>query len=333
MRKSILFIGKGGVGKTTCAAHTALALADAGRRVLIASLDPAHNLGDILDVPLKDRPIEVAPRLHAMEVDVEARIRGFLGRAADRFQGVYRYLRAFNLDRSLDLLRYAPGVEEEALLDALRELLLPEDGYGVVVVDTPPTGLALRVLGLPPISLLWLDRLIGVRRRILNLRGMVTHVKGERVFDVEGEQTVLPDEEADDPILKELHAARAETTALHALLADVERTAVAVVMNPESLPLLETLRSLEALERFGIPASGVIVNKVLAYAEGEAAGVDRVRLARQAETLERLRREVTLPIFEAALEPSEVRGLERLRLFQCAAANFFAAWVSEEVAR
>lgn len=141
---------------------------------------------------------------------------------------------------------------------------------------------------------------------------------------------VLPHEEADDPVLKELNAARAGMMALHAMLADARRTAVGVVMNPESLPLLETLRTLEALNRFDIPASGVIVNKVVESEGAEAAGTDRFRLARQAEILERLHEAVALPIFEAGLEPSEIRGLDRLRAFRCAAASHFATWVSEE---
>lgn len=329
MRKAILFLGKGGVGKTTCAAQTALALADAGRRVLIASLDPAHNLGDALDLPLQDRATPVAPGLDAVEVDVEGRIRRYLTRAADRLQGLYRYLRVFNLDRSLDLLRYAPGVEEEALLEALRELLTDTrgSGYEVVVVDTPPTGLTLRVLGLPRISLLWLDRLIGVRGRILDLRGMVAHVQGERVMAVEGERLVLPHRPADDPVLGELHAAREELKALEALLDDAGRTAVAVVMNPETLPLLETLRTLDALSRFGIPATAVIANKIVRDVAATAAGASR--LSRQDEILARLRREVRLPVYEAALAEAEVRGVERLRRLECAAPRYFAAWLSE----
>ncbi|MBI4392060.1 MAG: ArsA family ATPase [candidate division NC10 bacterium] len=333
MPKAIFFLGKGGVGKTTCAAHAALALADGGRRVLVVSLDPAHNLGDVLDLPLRDRPVQVAPRLEAMEVDVEGRIRRYLHRAADRFQGVYRYLRVFNVDRSLDLLRYAPGVEEEAILDALRELLLAGggDGYEVVVVDTPPTGLTLRVLGLPRVSLLWLDRLIGLRARILDLRGMVAHVQGERVFQVEGERLALPHRAADDPVLAELHRVWEETKALEGLLTDVGQTAVAVVLTPESLPLLETLRTLGALERFGMPASTLIVNKVWT-GQGTPAP-DPLVAAQQAEILGRLRRQVGLPVLEAALEPTEVRGLQRLRAFTCPAGRHFAAWVSGEAVR
>lgn len=330
MRKSILFVGKGGVGKTTCAASTAVALAEAGHRVLVASLDPAHNLGDVLDASLQDRPREIAPRLSALEVDVEGRIRRYLERAADRFQGVYRYLRVFNLDQSLDLLRYAPGIEEEALLEALRGILLAPDGeYDLVIVDTPPTGLTLRVLGLPRISLLWLDRLIGLRGRILDLRGMVAHVQGERVFKVEGERMTLPHRAKDDPVLQELHAARNELKALEGLLTDVGRAAVAVVMNPETLPLLETLRTLEALGRFGIHVGAVIVNK-MSNGQGIPAP-DPERLTQQAEVLARLRREVALPLLEAGLARDEVRGLERLRMFACPAAGHFAPWLSTEV--
>lgn len=331
MPKAIFFLGKGGVGKTTCAAHTALALADSGRRVLIVSLDPAHNLGDVLEISLKDRPAEISPRLDAMEIDVEARIREYLRRAADRFENLYRYLRAFNLDRSVDLLRYAPGVEEEALLEALQGLLLaPDAAHDVLVVDTPPTGLMLRVLGLPRISLLWLNRLITVRERILNLRGMVAHVKGDQVFEVEGERMALPHDAKEDPILNELYRARGETQALQALLGNARRTAVAVVMNPESLPLLETLRTVQALDQFGIPTSAVIVNKVFEADTRAASAPDQERLARQGETLDRLRQQVSVPILEARLEPTEVRGLDRLRAFGCAAPRRFAAWVSEE---
>jgi arsenite-transporting ATPase len=330
VRKSILFVGKGGVGKTTCAASMAVALAEAGHRVLVASLDPAHNLGDVLDTSLQDRPREIAPGLFALEVDVEGRIRRYLKRAADRFQGIYRYLRVFNLEQSLDLLRYAPGIEEEALLEALREVLsAPEGEYDLAVVDTPPTGLTLRVLGLPRVSLLWLDRLIGVRSRILDLRGMVTHVQGERVFEVEGGRITLPHHAADDAVLQELHAARNELKALEALLTDVGRTAVAVVMNPETLPLLETLRTLEALGRFGIPASAVIVNKMFIGQGTSSPGPDG--LAQQAEVLARLRREVALPLLEAGLAQDEVRGLERLRMFACPAAAHFTPWLSSEV--
>jgi arsenite-transporting ATPase len=326
MPRAILSIGKGGVGKTTCAAHAALTLARAGHRVLVASLDPAHNLGDVLDIPLRDEPLLVAPGLWAMEVDVERRIRRYLERATDRFQGVYRYLRVFNLDRSLDLLRYAPGVEEEAMLEALRELLLaPASPYDVVVVDTPPTGLTLRVLGLPKISLLWLERLIGLRSRIIDLRGMVAHVQGEQVLDVEGERLALPHRAADDPVLKELLAARTEMTQLEGLLADDARTAVTVVMTPETLALMETLRTLTALGRFRIPARAVIVNKVLdRHARGAA---EAARLGQQAQVLERLHQEVSLPILEAPLEPTEVRGLEALAAFPCTAGEHFRSWV------
>ncbi|MEO2152480.1 MAG: ArsA family ATPase, partial [Thermococcus sp.] len=142
----LFFIGKGGVGKTTSSAATAVALAERGYRTLIVSLDPAHNLGDVFMVKLSDRPKKIAENLYASELDMEGLIKAYLKHLEESMKHTYRYLTVINLEKYFEVLRYSPGIEEYATLEAVREILERGDEWDVIVFDTPPTGLTLRVL-------------------------------------------------------------------------------------------------------------------------------------------------------------------------------------------
>src|SRR5688500_13064235 len=149
--------GKGGVGKTTTAAALAVSLADAGRAVLVLSVDPAHSLGDALEVELGPEPLRVpgVPRLRGMEIDAtreQARFldshRGSLLRLLDRGS----YLDRDDIGSFVELA--LPGADELAALFRLMELAAAPDSY--VVVDTAPTGHTLRLLDLPRLARGWL---------------------------------------------------------------------------------------------------------------------------------------------------------------------------------
>jgi len=111
-------VGKGGVGKTTCAAALAV---HASRTLgaLVVSLDPAHNLGDVLATRLSDKPREIAPRLWASEVDMEAAITRYLDDSSQRLKQMYSYLKVINIEGYLDALKPSPGIEEYATLQAM----------------------------------------------------------------------------------------------------------------------------------------------------------------------------------------------------------------------
>jgi arsenite-transporting ATPase len=255
-------VGKGGVGKTTCAAALALHTA-ATRPTLVVSLDPAHNLGDVLAVNLSDTPKEVARNLWAFEVNMDAAIARYLAASREQLRQMYGYLSTINLDGYLDALKLSPGIEEYATLQAMESLLREAEGkYDMVVFDTPPTGLTLRVLALPKVSLLWGGRLSRLRRDILDKRQTVERISGKRKFVLEEREYELPVEEKADPVMQELNGYVERMERMMALQSDPARSCVMPVMNPDRLSLFETRRAFETLSQLRMPIGPVIINKV-----------------------------------------------------------------------
>jgi len=137
--KILFYTGKGGVGKSTMAAAAAWQLSRR-HRVLIVSLDPAHNLGDIFCVTLKNGAKQLAENLHLREVDLKKLSRDYLEREVTVLTDTYKYLQVLNLDRYFSILKYSPGIEEYALLTSIEETIRKEKGFDYIIFDTPPTG-------------------------------------------------------------------------------------------------------------------------------------------------------------------------------------------------
>ncbi|NJE02788.1 ArsA family ATPase [Thermococcus sp. MV11] len=308
----VFFIGKGGVGKTTSSAAAATALAERGYRTLVVSLDPAHNLGDVLMVKLKDKPKKIAENLYAAELDMEKLIKTYLKHLEESMKHTYRYLTVINLEKYFEVLSYSPGIEEYATLEAVREILVKGDEWDVIIFDTPPTGLTLRVLALPRISLIWADKLIEIRKAILERRAAIANIHGEQEFVVGDERVKLPTKEEEDAVMRELKKYREEVAFVEGVITDPEKTSVVAVMNPEMLPLYETERARESLRKFRVPFNMIVMNKVLEL-KGEIPEL-RAKLETQEMVLREVGRKfpgvemVKIPVF--AEEP---RGLERLR--------------------
>ena len=266
--KTIFFTGKGGVGKSTMASAAAWQLSEAGRRVLAISFDPAHNLGDIFGVKLSHKPTRFSANLYLREADLERAAQEYIKKNTDILTEVYSYTRAFNLDRYFKVLRHSPGVEEYAVLTALEELLRTSDEYDVVVVDTPPTGLTLRILALPRISITWIDRLRRIRRDILDKRHTVHSITG--VYNEEGQK--LAYEEKDDRVMQKLKGLFDRYVAVAQHL-EGERNRIAVVFNPDYLSLRESERIFVGLADLKLSVHLAINNK---YTPGLKAIADEM---------------------------------------------------------
>ncbi len=306
--RTIFVIGKGGVGKTTTSAAIATALARRGYRTLIVSLDPAHNLGDVFMVALSDKPKKLAENLYASELDMEKLIKAYLKHLENNLKNMYRYLTVINLEKYFEVLSFSPGIEEYATLEAIRNILLEGDEWDIIVFDTPPTGLTLRVLALPKISLIWADKLIEIRRKILERRRMIAKIQGEQKFVIEGQEFVLPKEEEEDPVMKELKKYREEIEFVDKVITDPNKTSVIAVMNPEMLPFYETERARESLKKFGIPFNLVVVNKVITL-ERDVPEI-RVKLDAQRKVLEEITSKFGgIEILKIPMFPEEPRGL------------------------
>ncbi len=245
------FSGKGGVGKTTLAAATAVHLARAGHRVLITSTDPAHSLSDVFDRSIGDQGVVIEPNLFALEVDSTARWAQAAGQMEDQATG--RKGRKGRLARTLGetvrMLGEAPGVDEFMSLELLIEAMNSTE-FDRVVFDTAPTGHTLRLLTLPGMLDGWVGKLLSIRG---TFRKIGRAFKKLMPKDARGEQADVGQELAD---------ARERIARARDLIGDPARTLFALVTIPEAMSVLETERTLRQLGEHDIPVGVVFANQV-----------------------------------------------------------------------
>jgi arsenite-transporting ATPase len=254
--KTIFFTGKGGVGKSTMSAAAAHQLAEKGNKVLAISFDPAHNLGDIFGLTLSHKKKKFTDNLYLQEANLDEAAQEYIKQNTDILTEVYSYTKAFNLDRYFKVLRHSPGVEEYAALTALEKVLRTSDEFDLIVVDTPPTGLTLRIMALPRISITWIDRLRRIRRDILDKRHTIHNISGK--FIEEGSKLVY--EEKDDQVMRTLQGlfTRYLKVAQHL---ESDESQIAVVFNPDYLSLRESQRIFTGLDDLKINVDVALNNK------------------------------------------------------------------------
>ncbi|WP_455382196.1 ArsA family ATPase [Salinispira pacifica] len=254
--KSIFFVGKGGVGKSTLSATAAWQLSRAGHRVFAISFDPAHNLGDIFGLSLSDAKATVDANLDLAEADLDRAAERYIQKNVDILNQMYSYTKAFNLDLYFKVLRYSPGVEEYAALTVLEEVFRTETDYDYVVFDTPPTALTLRILALPNIAVTWIDRLRRIRREILRKRYTIHNLSGKYI---EG-GVQLPYKEEDDEVIRQLSRLFKQYVDLYARLRGGDNS-IAVVFNPDFLSRRESERIITGLNDLKLPLRAAFDNK------------------------------------------------------------------------
>jgi arsenite-transporting ATPase len=254
----VLYGGKGGVGKTTCAAAHALAHAERtpDERTLVVSTDPAHSLGDALDRPLTGDPGTVTDGLDAAEVDPERgqdAYRRVVAALAGEFREAGLRLDEDDLERLFEA-GLVPGGDEVA---ALEYLACYADDYDLVVLDTAPTGHTLRLLDLPAV----LDETLGVagdvRRRVRrSARAARSVVFGPAAYWGASDDAT------------ELEALHDRVEAVGALLRAPDRARFRVVLTPERLAVAETERLLARLDDAGIATNCLVVNRIFENPDG-----------------------------------------------------------------
>jgi arsenite/tail-anchored protein-transporting ATPase len=269
----LLFGGKGGVGKSTCAAATALDLAgaDPAKRVLLLSMDPAHSLGDVFGAPLGDRVRTVPgapPNLQVREIDAAAEMTRFRRKYIDAVDEAFaRIARTAGGDQAAfrELIDLAPpGIDEViAIADVAEALTTTERRYDVIVTDTAPTGHALRLLETPAVLRQWTQALMTI---LLKYREIV------------GAGTLAS-------LLVQLSK---RLRGLQGVLADPAQTRFVVVTRAAALPAVESANLIASLRSLGIAVQAVIVNAVGAGSCGRCREIAR---AEQGE-IARLRRAI-----------------------------------------
>ncbi|MBZ0293533.1 MAG: TRC40/GET3/ArsA family transport-energizing ATPase [Anaerolineae bacterium] len=293
----IVHTGKGGVGKTSISAATALRCAEMGLKTIVISTDTAHSLGDALDKEIGPEPIEIFPNLWAQEVDARYSMDKYWGR-------VQRYMVAlFSRQGVQDIVAeevtILPGLEEGAHLLWINKYV-EDDEFDVLVVDAAPTAETLRLLSLPDVTRWWFERILTLTRgaaKILRPLGKMMN-RGDSVPDEDAWQQV-------EDLFKTLDKVRD-------LLADPEMSSMRLVINPEKMVIKETQRTYTYLNLYGYATDAILCNRIIPDEVNDpyfAMAKDN-----QKKNLELVGEAFgELPLLKAPLFGQEMGGLDSLR--------------------
>ncbi|MDM7275021.1 MAG: ArsA family ATPase [Thermoprotei archaeon] len=244
-----MVLGKGGVGKTTISILLSSELSELDETLLI-SFDQAKHIVKYLGLPKTMAIVKVREGLYASQLDVDELARKITMKYVDILREILPSLPVLNLEDVVDVVKYSPGVEEEIFTRSLLELY-EDRRFKYIVIDTPPTGVALRTLVLPRLYEVWIENLIKLRERIVSLRYVIARTLGRKV-------------ELEDPALLRLYELKESYLKLAKLLSDPQATSYVVVANPEPLPLYEMREVIATLEkRLNVKPRLLVLNKAL----------------------------------------------------------------------
>ena len=315
----IIFIGgKGGVGKTTTAAALASYYASQQQKTLIVSTDPAHSLGDVLNIRLNNEKTVISPYLDAIELNPDVIV-------DEHFTQVERTIKAYanpdmmpKIREHLRLSKSAPGAQEAAMLESMCHHLVEaaDAGYEHIIFDTAPTGHTLRLLVLPEMMGAWTDGLLAQQRRQAKLRSVATHLDSHNQKNSAQKNDVANPfaakksdrwEQAVSVLEKRKQLFRQAGLLLH----DRTQTAIVLVMTADVLPLAETKRAIEQLEDSKLMPTAIVINQLISTAQSDEFW--RRRAERQQHLLQDIEQSFTkYPLYPIYLQQTDVRGTDAL---------------------
>ena len=296
--KLILFGGKGGVGKTTCASSTGFYLAKEGFKTLVISTDPAHSLSDSLGQKIGDeiKDVEGVQNLNVLEVNAQKALSQFKVKYEAQIKKIFdtsTYLDQEDIDSIFALP--IPGIGEVMGFKTIVDLI-DEAKFDKYIVDTAPTGHALRLLTLPELLDEWIKVLAKMRWKY---RYMVETFSGK----------YNPDE--GDDFLVEM---KKTVKKIEGLLKDQNKCEFIAVTIPEDMAILETERLINNLSKYGINVRQLVINNVL---ESTGCGFCRERKKEQGKYINQIGGKFSnLKITITPLQSKEVKGIDALENFK-----------------
>ncbi len=244
------FSGKGGVGKTSMAAATALRFAKKGKKVLVISTDPAHSLADSFDKKIGGEVKKLDKNLYAVEIDPKKAMAEYKAKLMPQIEKI-DMLKGLGLGDMFDMADSAPGIDEVAAFDKFLQYMNSNE-YDIIIFDTAPTGHALRFLSLPDVLDSWVGKMIKIRMKFSGMANMI--------------KRILPFGESDDtPQLgtEQLDEMKKRIEQAKQLLSDPARTHYNIVTIPEQMAILESDRCIQTLKEYNIPVETLIVNQLI----------------------------------------------------------------------
>ncbi len=243
----ILYTGKGGVGKTSVAAATAIKSARNGKKTLVISSDPAHSLGDSLNISLNSEPKEIMRNMWVQEIST-------LHEMEKGWKKVQEYLTSLFTAKTVknittEELTIFPGMED--LLSLLRILdYYKNKRFEIIIVDCAPTGETLKLLSFPEMLRWWMEKLFPIKRKAVKIVGPVV-------------QPLLGIPMPDDSVMGEIQNLYNQLNEIRKILTDREVTSVRIVLNPEKMVIKESQRSFTYLNIYNFNVDAVVVNRMI----------------------------------------------------------------------
>ncbi|MBU0953541.1 MAG: arsenical pump-driving ATPase GET3 [Nanoarchaeota archaeon] len=247
-----LFSGKGGVGKTTVAAATAVWFAKQKKKTLIISIDPAHSLSDSFEKKIGSGIAKLASNLWACEIDPATSLSEYKEKLMPQIDNI-EVLKSMGLGDLFDLAGNTPGIDELAAFDKFLQYMT-SDEYDIVIFDTAPTGHTLRFLSLPDVLDSWIGKMIKMRMMFSGVTGMIAKLlpfgnKDEKKIEKVG--------------TKQLDEMKEKIARAREILSDPKRSHFNLVLIPEEMSILESERSMKILAEYHIPVATVIINQLI----------------------------------------------------------------------
>jgi len=294
--RTILYTGKGGVGKTSVAAATALKAARSGKKVLVMSTDPAHSLSDAFDVEVGPGPREISPGLWAQETDYTAILEDSWAEIQAYMTTVFEWQGANTL--AAEELALLPGMDELFGLLMVRRHHREED-YDALIVDAAPTGETLKLLSLPDQMSWYVEKIFPIQRRAAKLvRPFASRARSLPPFP-------------EDSVFAAGKRFYEAIAGVEEILTDRENASVRLVVNAEKMVVAEARRAYTYLNLYDYGVDAVVVNRLLPD-EVSDPYFARWREA-QAEHLHTIESSFSpIPILKARLFDREMYGFEAL---------------------
>jgi arsenite-transporting ATPase len=298
----ILFTGKGGVGKTTVAAATALAAAGQGLKTLVISTDPAHSLADALNCSLSPEPTAVAPNLFAQELDVYYSMKKHWSHVRDLMQVILRWQGINNV--AAEEMSALPGMEEASAFLWLEDYY-QQKKYDLIIIDSAPTGETLSLLSLPQVTQSWVMKAFpGQSVAVKGLGALVRNMTGIPL----------------DKGMAELENLFTKLESIQRVMQDPKVCSIRIVLNPERMVIKEAKRAYTYLQLYGYHVDAIIVNRI--FPEEAGTGIFAEYIQAQGKYLQEIYEAFSpLPIFRIPHQGHEVFGLDMLRLIGNAVYN------------
>lgn len=291
----ILYTGKGGVGKTSIAASSALKSANKGMKTLVVSTDPAHSLGDSLDMKLSNEPVEIKENLWAQEIDTIHEIEEGWGK-------VQKYLTELFTSKAVkDIttqeLTVFPGMED--LLSLIRILKYYKEGrFDTIIIDCAPTGETLALLSFPEMLRWWMEKLFPMKKKAIKVAGPIA-------------ESLLKIPMPSDQVLDEIDNMYYQLDEMKRVFSDRNTTSIRIVVNPEKMVIKEAQRSFTYLNIYDFNVDAVVVNRVIP----ENVTDDYFKVWKDIQ--KKYKTEIIesfspIPIYYAPLFENEIVGMEML---------------------